>query len=40
MKDIFKNIQSKITSIVKLGKAMWLENGIKHDIKSKGAGIP
>ena len=40
MKEISKNIQSKITSIGKPDKANWLENYIKHDIKSKGVGIP
>ena len=40
MKDISKNIQSKITSIENPKKAKWLENYIKHDIKSKGVGIP
>jgi len=40
MKKISKNIQDKITSIGKPEKAKWLENYIKHDIKSKGVGIP
>ena len=40
MKEISKNIKSKITSIGKPDKAKWLENYIKHDIKSKGVGIP
>ena len=40
MKKISKNIQDKITSIGKPDKAKWLENYIKHDIKSKGVGIP
>ena len=40
MKEISKNIQSKISSIGNPDKAKWLENYIKHDIKSKGVGIP
>lgn len=40
MKEISKNIQDKITSIGKPEKAKWLENYVKHDIKSKGVGIP
>jgi len=40
MKEISKNIQSKITLIGQPDKAKWLENYIKHDIKSKGVGIP
>ncbi len=40
MKDISKTIQDKITSIGKPEKAKWLENFIKHNIKSKGVGIP
>jgi 3-methyladenine DNA glycosylase AlkD len=40
MKEISKNIQIKITSIGNPDKAKWLENYIKHDIKSKGVGIP
>ena len=40
MKEISKNIQDKITLIGKPEKAKWLENYIKHDIKSKGVGIP
>jgi hypothetical protein len=40
MKEISENIQSKITSIGKPDKAKWLENYIKHDIKSKRVGIP
>ena len=40
MNEISKNIKSKITSIGKPDKAKWLENCIKHDIKSKGVGIP
>ena len=40
MNEISKNIKSKITSIGKPDKAKWLENYIKHDIKSKGVGIP
>jgi 3-methyladenine DNA glycosylase AlkD len=40
MKEISKNIQNKITSIGKPDKANWLENYIKHNIKSKGVGIP
>ena len=40
MKEISKNIQIKITSIGNPDKAKWLENYIKHGIKSKGVGIP
>lgn len=40
MKEISKYIKSKITSIGKPDKAKWLENYIKHYIKSKGVGIP
>ncbi len=40
MKEISKNIQDRITSIGKPEKARWLENYVKHEIKSKGAGIP
>jgi len=40
MKGTSKYIQNKITSIGKPEKAKWLENYIKHDIKSKGVGIP
>jgi len=40
MKEISKNIQYKIALIGKPEKAKWLENYIKHDIKSKGVGIP
>lgn len=40
MKEISKNIQNKITSIGNSDKAKWLENYIKHGIKSKGVGIP
>ena len=39
MKEISKNIHSKILSIGNPDKAKWLENYIKHDIKSKGVGI-
>jgi hypothetical protein len=35
MKEISKNIQSKITSIGKSDKAKWLENYIKHEINQK-----
>ena len=35
MKEISKNLQIKITSIGNTDKAKWLENYIKHDIKSK-----
>ena len=40
MKEISEYIQNKITSIGKQDKSKWLENYIKHDIKSKGVGIP
>jgi 3-methyladenine DNA glycosylase AlkD len=40
MKEISKNIQIKITSIGKPDKANWLEKYVKHDVKSKGVGIP
>jgi 3-methyladenine DNA glycosylase AlkD len=40
MKEISKNIQIKITSIGNPDKARWLENYVKHGIKSKGVGIP
>ncbi|MCF8356014.1 MAG: DNA alkylation repair protein [Melioribacteraceae bacterium] len=40
MKEISIYIQNKITAIGKPEKARWLENYIKHDIKSKGVGIP
>jgi len=40
MKEISINIKDKITSVGQPEKAKWLENYIKHDIKSKGVGIP
>ena len=40
MKEISKNIQNRITSIGNPNKAKWLENYIKHDIKSKRVAIP
>lgn len=40
MKDISKDIQDKLTSIGKPEKAKWLENYVKHNVKSKGVGIP
>lgn len=40
MNDISGNIQNRISSIGKPDKAKWLENYVKHDIKSKGVGIP
>jgi 3-methyladenine DNA glycosylase AlkD len=40
MKEISIYIRSKITSIGQPDKANWLENYVKHDIKSKGVGIP
>jgi 3-methyladenine DNA glycosylase AlkD len=40
MKEISAIIKSKITIIGNPEKAKWLENYIKHDIKSKGVGIP
>lgn len=40
MKELARNIKSKITSIGNPDKAKWVENYVKHDIKSKGVGIP
>ena len=40
MKKISKEIQDKIASIGKPEKARWLENYVKHDVRSKGTGIP
>jgi len=40
MQEISKNIKKKITSMGVPDKAKWLENYIKHGIKSKGLGIP
>ncbi len=40
IKEISKNIQEKITSFGNPEKAKWLENYVKHNIKSKGVGIP
>ena len=40
MNEISKYIENKITSIGNPDKAKWLENYVKHDIKSKGVGIP
>jgi len=40
MKKISKKIQDRITSIGKPEKAKWLENYVKHNVKSKGVGIP
>jgi len=40
MKKISKEIQDRITSVGKPEKAKWLENYVKHNIKSKGVGIP
>jgi len=40
MKEISLYIQDKITANGNQVKAKWLENYIKHDIKSKGTGIP
>lgn len=40
MKEISKYIQDRLTLIGNHEKAKWLENYIKHDIKSKGVGIP
>jgi 3-methyladenine DNA glycosylase AlkD len=39
-KEVLNNIQSRITSVGNPEKARWLENYIKHGIKSKGVGIP
>ncbi len=40
MTDISAIIQNRISSIGNTDKAKWLENYVKHDIKSKGVGIP
>jgi len=40
VKEISQYIQNKITSIGKPEKAKWLENYVKHNIVSKGVGIP
>ncbi len=40
IKEISKTIQEKITSIGNPEKARWLENYVKHGIRSKGVGIP
>ncbi len=40
MKELSKEIQNRITSISNDAKAKWLENYVKHNIKSKGVGIP
>lgn len=40
MKNISKDIRDKLTSIGKPEKARWLEKYVKHNIKSKGVGIP
>jgi 3-methyladenine DNA glycosylase AlkD len=40
MKEISKSIQDTISSVGRPEKAKWLENYVKHNIKSKGAGIP
>jgi len=40
MKEVSKNIQNTIASIGSPKKAQWLENYVKHNIKSKGVGIP
>lgn len=40
MNEISKKIQDRISDIGKPEKAAWLENYVKHNIKSKGVGIP
>jgi 3-methyladenine DNA glycosylase AlkD len=40
MKEISKIIQDRITLIGNPEKAKWLENYVKHNVKSKGVGIP
>ena len=40
MKEASRDIQSNITAAGNPEKARWLENYIKHNIKSKGVGIP
>ncbi len=40
MLEVSRNIQDEITSIGIPEKARWLENYIKHQVKSKGVGIP
>lgn len=40
MNEISKYIENKITSIGNPDKAKWLENYVKHDIKSNRVGIP
>ena len=40
MENISKYIQDRISSRGNPDKAKWLENYVKHDIKSKGVGIP
>lgn len=40
MEEISKHIQEKISAISDRNKAKWLENYVKHNIKSKGVGIP
>lgn len=40
MKEISRSIQDKLTLMGKPEKAKWLENYVKHKIKSKGVGIP
>ena len=40
MKDISRTIQKEIIVYQNAEKAEWLENYIKHDIRSLGVGIP
>ena len=39
-KDIVKIIQQELKKHHDTKKAKWLENYVKHDIKSRGVGIP
>lgn len=40
MSSISRHIQEQISSLYNEKKAKWLENYVKHNIKSKGVGIP
>ena len=40
MTDISRIIQQKLARLEQPEKARWLENYVKHDIKSRGVGIP
>lgn len=40
MKNISQTIQSRLTALGDEKKARWLENYVKHNIQSKGVGIP